>query len=448
MGNIFNFNNWSKLQYSENNNISFLDQKRNVLFTKFCILASVSAVIQGIYDLVDGFPFVMLLDFSIAGILIIGLFLNENRKHLLAKMLVLIVSNIMLFSFAAIVPQGVGIYLLFYPLVAFSFLTLGFNYRIYSYGLTALAILLNAILVFSNFQPFGEINIQPTDPSISFTINLLISIVLLGLGVGFTMEINNDAEKKILENQLHAEMLVSVISESNESLKKTNNELDRFVYSTSHDLRSPLASILGLINLMEMEKDTISPNIFHYINLMKNRVQNLDNFIQDIIDYSRNNKADLVLTQVNVAKVIDEVILNNMFLENAKKTKISPHVTIEKPLQLDQNRLMRILSNLVSNAIKYNNMSNVQPTVDIFANIDGKNLILQVRDNGFGIGDEIKDKVFDMFYRGTDKEGGSGLGLYITKEMVEKMNGTILLETEIDKHTTFTVSIPLDLKDL
>ena len=443
MRNILHSSRWSKLLSTDSDHIIFLEQKRNVLFSQFCILAAGFALIQGFFDLIDGFPMVFAIDVFIALILITGYFLNENRKHNSAKILVLIGSNLMLFSFAAVVPKGVGIYLLFYPLVAFSFIAIDFKHRRYSYILTILALFLNIVLLYTNFQPFGTINLQPTDPSISFALNLVISIALLSLGINFLLKINNTAESKLLDNQKHTEKLANEINEKNLSLEKTNAELDRFVYSTSHDLRAHLASILGLISLTELEEEPIPPEIVRYLQMMKERVNSLDDFIQDIIDYSRNSRVEVVLTKLNFSKLIDDVIEHNRYLKNTQHVMINKNINVSKPIKIDRTRISRVLNNLVSNAIKYNDLSKEQPTVDINAKLEDNTLILNVSDSGKGIRDEIKDRVFDMFYRGTDQATGSGLGLYIAREMMHKMDGTLKFSTEAGKGTTFTLVLPL-----
>jgi len=443
MRNLLHYSKWSRLLTKDSDHTNYLEQKRNILFSQFCIIASISAMIQGVYDLIEGYPFVMLLDLLIAVVLIAGYMLNERRIHKIAKLLVLIISNILLFSFASVVPKEVGIYLLFYPLVAFTFIVIDFKYRKYSYVLAIFSIFLNVILLYTNFQPFGSINLQPTDPSLSFAINLIISIVLLSLGINFLLTINNTAEQKLIKNQEHTEKLAHEINEKNISLEKTNEELDRFVYSTSHDLRAPLASILGLINLTELEDEPIPDEIVRYLQMMKERVNSLDSFIQDIIDYSRNSRIELVLANVNFTELIDDVIQHNRYLENAQKVKIIANININKPLNIDKNRISSVLNNLLSNAIKYNDLSKDNPTVEINARLDNDKLVVTVSDTGRGIRDEIKDKVFNMFYRGTDKADGSGLGLYIAREMVQKMNGALTFTSQAGKGTTFTVSLPI-----
>jgi len=444
MVNFLHYKNWSKLLTSDSDFSNYVDQRRNVLFSQFCVIGAVSALIQGTYDYIDGFPSVMFIDIGFALILLLGYYLNEHYLHIFAKVLVFSSMNLMLFSFSAVVPKGVGMFLLFYPLVAFSFISIDYKHRNYSYGLMILSLTLNVILVYTDYQPFGPINMQPSDPSISFAINVFISLLVLGLGIDFTLRINNTAENKLIENQQHTEQLAREINEKNLSLEKTNKELDRFVYSTSHDLRAPLASILGLINLTELEKDDIPANITNYLDMMKDRVNSLDDFIQDIIDYSRNSRIDIVLSEVNIKELINEVVLNNRFLKNTEKVEIKTSININKPLKLDQSRIFRVINNLVSNAIKYNDLSKANPFVLIDASIKNFILTITIEDSGRGIRDDVKDKIFDMFFRGTQDAEGSGLGLYIAKEMVERMNGKLSFTTKIGKGTTFKISLPID----
>jgi len=443
MKNILKFEKWSRLPSTNPNQEDFLGQSRNILFSKFCLIAIIAAIVQGIHDLATGFPYVMLLDLVLVLILTIGYFLNEKRHHKFAKLLIFFGVSLLLFAFAAMVPSGVGIFILFFPLVAFSFIVMEYNDRKISYSFAVLAILLNSILLFTSYQPFGHINLQPVDPTSSFAINLIISILLLALGIDFLLKINYQAEQRLIENQIKTEKLAHVVNEKNLSLEKTNEELDRFVYSTSHDLRAPLASIMGLINLTELEKEPEPEEIKKYLGMMKDRVNNLDGFIQDIIDYSRNSRVDLVLIPVDLNNMVQEVILNNQFNENAVKVSISTKIELEDTVIIDSTRMSRVLNNLVSNAIKYNDYSKESPSVHVNAFREGDTLSIKVSDSGKGIRPEIQDKIFDMFFRGTENAEGSGLGLYIAREMILKMGGKLSFKTNLGSGTTFRIDIPL-----
>lgn len=347
----------------------------------------------------------------------------------------------MLFGFASVVPKDVGIYLLFFPLVAFSFIVYDYKERKWSMLFAGFAILLNAILLITSYQPFGLINIQPTDPTLSFALNLVISIVLLSIGIDFLLKINHQAEQNLLQSHEQANKLAEEISFQNEQLEKTNEELDSFVYSTSHDLRAPLSSILGLITITQMENPT--EVITKYLRLMKDRILSLDNFIQDIIDYSRNARVAIRLEQVNLEELIDEVIKNNQYLDETNRIELIKSMDIPVSLSLDRTRVYRILNNLVSNAIKYSSPSADHPFVKISAMTEHDQLIIKVEDNGIGIEDLYLKNIFTMFFRGTENAKGSGLGLYIAKEIVTKMNGVVEVSSEVKRGSEFKVIIPV-----
>jgi signal transduction histidine kinase len=438
---FLSYKNWSKLQLDETGYSYYVEQKRNILFSQFCVLAMIGALIQAGYDLYDGFPYVMMIDLLIVLVLFAGYLLNEKNKHRIAKIMVFLFSNLMLFAFAAVVPKDVGIYLLFFPLVAFSFIVYDYKERTWSLLFAAFAILLNAVLLITGYQPFGAINLQPSDPTLSFALNFIISIVLLSLGIDFLLKINYQAEQNLLQSHEKASKLAKEISTQNEQLEKTNEELDSFVYSTSHDLRAPLSSIQGLITIAQMENP--SPVVDKYLRLMKDRILNLDNFIQDIIDYSRNARMSVHYQQVNLHDLIEEVLTNNKYLDESNQIELVKSIDAPETVKLDKTRTYRILNNLVSNAIKYNNPGTDKPFVKITAITNTETLELKVKDSGIGIESHKLDKIFDMFYRGTENAKGSGLGLYIAKEMVSKMNGTIEVTSEERKGSEFRITLPI-----
>ncbi|MCB0497909.1 MAG: GHKL domain-containing protein [Cyclobacteriaceae bacterium] len=421
----------------------YLKKKRETLFSQLCLLGALAAVTQGAYDLYDGFPKVMSIDLGFAFILFLGHYLNRKGKYYVAALLIFLSSNLILFSFAAIVPKGVGIYLLYFPLIAFSFISYDYHRRYLSFGFTILSIALNGILLLTDFQPFGTINLQPTDPAIPFGINLLVSILLLSLGINFLIKINFSWEQVLLDQQKETKRLSEELVKKNTSLEKTNRELDSFVYSTSHDLRAPLSSILGLINLTELESEKPSETMKNYLEMIKERVNGLDDFIQDVIDYSRNSRTDLVVDDVDLEKLFDKVLLTNRFLVNTGKVEISTKIDVRNKVKLDKSRFFRVLNNLVSNAIKYSDLSKEKSFVHIYASKEANKLIIKIEDNGIGIEEKNVEKVFDMFFRATEKADGSGLGLYIAKEMISKMNGSLELESKINIGSTFIIKLPV-----
>lgn len=218
-------------------------------------------------------------------------------------------------------------------------------------------------------------------------------------------------------------------------LEKTNKELDRFVYSASHDLRAPLSSILGLINLAMIENDRDEIN--KMLELMKGRVANLNDFINEIIDYSKNARVEVKSELIDIGRLIDEVIGNVKFRDGLQDIEIVKAVSSGLVVLSDPGRLRVVLNNLLDNAIKYHDKSKTRQYIKISAEQENGSIIIMVEDNGRGIKEEQTRKVFNMFYRASEDSKGSGLGLYIVKETVEKLGGQISIQSTYLEGTTF-----------
>lgn len=239
-------------------------------------------------------------------------------------------------------------------------------------------------------------------------------------------------DRKLVEDQLHA---------SYENLKKTNGELDRFVYSVSHDLRAPLSSMLGVVGLMEAK--TSDKELMHDLYLIKKSVQKLDGFILDILDYSKNSRLDVHSQEVHFKKILQETINNLKFMDVAPShINMKINVKQQTPFYSDPSRISVVLNNLISNAIRYKNPSSPDPYVEIAVHTSEKDAVISVKDNGIGISEENQAKVFEMFSRLSKQSVGSGLGLYIVKETVQKLNGAISLESLPGEGSVFTITLP------
>ncbi len=231
------------------------------------------------------------------------------------------------------------------------------------------------------------------------------------------------------------------LREQNEELVKINKELDSFVYSVSHNLRAPLMSVLGLVNLVQIENQKNGYKLDDYFAMMQQSIHKLDETLKEILDYSRNARSELHIEHLDLRKMIDECFERMKYIDGSQK--IHKSITVEgASLYSDAYRLSLILNNLVSNAIKYHDQKKKTPEIHIHAVIDKAQLQMEFRDNGIGIAEELVKKIFDMFFRATDKSEGAGLGLYIVKETIEKLRGTIQVESMLHQGTTFKIRIP------
>jgi PAS domain S-box-containing protein len=230
------------------------------------------------------------------------------------------------------------------------------------------------------------------------------------------------------------------LEEQNRELIKTNAKLDRFVYGASHELRAPLTSIMGLICIARMgEKDDAQIKI---LDMMQTSIEQLDIFIKDIVNYSDNSKLGLEREKVDFEEVIEECIEQLRYLPEVERISIFTEVHGDCDFFSDRRRIAVVLNNLLSNAIKYQNSDQGKPFIHIRVRLTPEIANISISDNGAGIALEHQDRIFNMFYRATERKSGTGLGLYIVKEVLERLEGNVRLESVLGKGSTFYVSIP------
>ena len=225
--------------------------------------------------------------------------------------------------------------------------------------------------------------------------------------------------------------------QQNKELVKTNTELDRFVYSASHDLRSPLTSILGLISFIEEESQ--ETDTLEHIKMIRNSINRLDMFIKNILNYSRNNRAILEVEKIFLQETAREIVNSLHSMKEAKGIHFEIDIKEQQPFYSDRLRFNTILENLISNAIKYHKDDKSDSYIKITGQSDHEKLQINIADNGIGIEQAQHNKIFDMFFRLSGKTDGSGIGLYIVKETVEILKGSIQIQSEKGTGTIFTI---------
>jgi len=247
------------------------------------------------------------------------------------------------------------------------------------------------------------------------------------------------------KRQLELEKIVTErtaeLALANESLLARNQELDQFVYSTSHDLSAPLKSIRGLINLAKYETSLESQKSL--LQKMNESVIKLEKFIRDVISYSRNTRMEIIHEPIALKKLVKEILENISNLEYFGTIEIIIDIPDELTILCDETRLRIILNNLLTNAVKFQRFGiEPEPFVHIRYRLVNGNHQITVRDNGQGISADLQHKIFDMFFRANVSADGSGLGLYILKQTVAKLNGEVSLVSEEGMGSKFIISIP------
>jgi signal transduction histidine kinase len=222
-----------------------------------------------------------------------------------------------------------------------------------------------------------------------------------------------------------------------QELEKTNDELNRFIYSISHELRAPLVSVIGIVNLVKME------GLYHssgeYWELIESCSNKLDYYIQKTLQYYKNNKNVSEKVEINFKKLVDEII--DLYSYTDRDTKFNLNISQHHLFMGDAFRIEVILGNLISNAIKYQKDTELNKIVDISIEVTPFSAEIAITDNGLGILNDHLEKIFTQFFK-TKNNKGSGLGLFIVKEALNKINGKISVSSSINQGTTFKITIP------
>lgn len=246
----------------------------------------------------------------------------------------------------------------------------------------------------------------------------------------------SDFRKK--ENELTLQK--KQLENANELLNKTNSELDRFVYSVSHDISAPLKSIKGLVTLSRLDKDPATTEL--YLGKIEASVQKLEGFVGEVLDHSRTVRKEIQVEPVQIESLVNDIYDNLKYLDNFNRINFT--FDFKVPLISTDKFLIKVaLSNLLSNAIKYQKRYHDHPAeIKVSTQMIDNQIQISITDNGEGIADAYKDRIFEMFYRGTSNSSGSGLGLYIAKEAIEKLHGSIAFETTYGKGSVFSLQLP------
>lgn len=227
--------------------------------------------------------------------------------------------------------------------------------------------------------------------------------------------------------------------EAEQMLKEKNHEMNNFVYKASHDLKGPLASIIGVTNLAMTEvKDDYA---LKFVNFVNDSTKRLDSILQDLLEISRVTHGTVKVQKVDVPALMQEIINSLKHAEHSRNVDFNMEVKGKNYIYTDRKMLVSVLQNLVDNAIKYKN-ERKKPYVHVNINDYRHGLMIEVKDNGVGIPDKLQAKVFDMFFRGSERSKGTGLGLYIVKNSIKKLGGFVDFYSKEMEGSSFNIYLP------
>jgi signal transduction histidine kinase len=252
--------------------------------------------------------------------------------------------------------------------------------------------------------------------------------------------LNNAVEHRTLE-RMRAEG-ERILQEQNMQLTKAHKEIDSFVYSVSHNLRSPIASVLGLVNLAKQENNRSVPDTMKYLDLIEKSVKKLDDTIKEILDYSKNERVDLKIEPIDLKTLIDDCLSRLQYIRGYDQITKQINLNEASLFYSDRFRISIMLVNLFSNSIKYCDEHKEHKLLRVKVTVSPEKAIIEVTDNGIGISESRQPLIFNMFYRGTERSDGAGLGLYVVKEVLNKLGGTVAVDSQPDLLTTFTITLP------
>ena len=256
--------------------------------------------------------------------------------------------------------------------------------------------------------------------------------------------INRELDAKVKEKTADLVKANEELDKANKSLVRVNDELDNFIYKTSHDIRGPLASLKGICSVALMDvKDPLALDYLSKLDISSGR---LNVILTRLLIVNQINHAIVGREQIEFNMIVDDVLL----LE--RKKGLPDRLEIQKEIDKsivylsDKDLIRIILENLIDNAIKfYNDSDRVKPFVIVRITQENQNVQISVIDNGIGIAEVKPDKIFQMFSRASERSGTGGIGLYLSKLATEKLAGQIDLRNTPEGYTEFYVSLPLKM---
>ena len=241
----------------------------------------------------------------------------------------------------------------------------------------------------------------------------------------------------IMLRKLHTSQ--KVIMEQNLALNSMNERIKKFAYSVTHDLRSPIASLTGLVSVLEREKDiTKLPD---YTEMMRETLELQDKYIRDVLNTIRNEniKKEEIC---NLVELINDIKNQNSFFADGQKVNFLSELEVWE-IRCNIADIKVVFNNLISNAVKYADFSKPEQWIKVKSYRKDQQCIIEIEDNGLGIKPEQKENIFKKYFKSGINKKSMGLGLYFARQAIEEMNGTITVKSLLGKGTSFIVALPL-----
>lgn len=232
---------------------------------------------------------------------------------------------------------------------------------------------------------------------------------------------------------------ISTQKKTEQDLLYKNAELDTFVYRASHDLRGPISSLLGLYQIVQYEiKEEKALQFFEMFN---KQIRRLNEIILALINLTKIKESSVSNLPINFNEIVNDAIDSLRHLTDFSNIEFNVKINVKREFRSDKSMITTIIQNLIENAIKYSKTTGSAP-INVAIEATRTVLSIKVEDKGIGIDKDVQGRIFDMFFRGHEISKGSGLGLYILKNTVEKLKGKVSLESQVGVGTTFIIELP------
>ncbi|HNP96381.1 MAG TPA: HAMP domain-containing sensor histidine kinase [Cyclobacteriaceae bacterium] len=403
-----------------------MEARAKTLYERIMILAMILAFVHFAEDFIYDTREIWVTDLLVLVSAVFSYLLHRRGYELPARIISFILITGMITYFAVGTHARNGIQWHYLSIIVISLVIFSNRYRYVGILFVSFVYLILIVLEVNQYELDWFPTIGETERStLSVIINITSAVLVLVYAI-VTLMLGSEAYEEQISRQV-------------EDVKKLNKELDSFVYSASHDLKAPLASLRGLLSLAQQEKDASMVKL--YFSKMEATITQSESFIKNITDYSKNVRTDLNPVAIELQPLIEDLFSNLSFVNGHEDIKL--HLQLEcKTIVADGNRMQAVLGNLLSNALKYSDPGKPERWIKVTSREDGEKYYLTVEDNGIGVSPEHLPHLFEMFYRASEQSSGSGLGLYIVSESLQRMGASIKAESEPGQGTKFQVQIP------
>lgn len=413
--------------------LSHVEFKKIILTGQMAIVVFFVTFGYAVFDIAEEVYVSWPYQLACASLALASFYLNRKGQHTLAKVVLVTAANFTVYVFAASENLSTELNIFFVVIAIATIAGFGYEQRRLALAFVGFTILLYLATVYIDFKPIYQLRYDVEYANDNKMINFMAGTIAASLIVFALIAVNFHSEKALRESE-------QLMTKKNEELTRMNVEMDKFVYSSSHDLMAPLRSILGLVNLCHLTEDREETK--KYLSMVKERVVELEKFIKEMSDYSKNASQSVMIEDIDIHKLIRDVLETLRFYPHAEKLSIDVDIEEDLSISSDHTRLKVIFSNIISNCFKYCDLDKEEPFVRITAGRHRSMIYLEIADNGMGIKEAALPKIFDMFFRAHDHGEGTGLGLHIVKETIDKLGGTIAVHSTVGKGTTFKITLP------